>query len=40
MVPMPLLFDYFETYKEASQKTFPGTELLDQALDFVFGKKT
>ncbi len=38
MVPFPLLFDYFETYKEASLKTFPGIELFDQALDFIFGK--
>jgi Fe-S-cluster containining protein len=40
MVPMPLLFDYFETYKDASQKAWPGIDLFDQALDFVFGKKT
>jgi Fe-S-cluster containining protein len=37
LVPLPLLFDYFETYKEASKKTFPGVELFNQALDFVLG---
>jgi Fe-S-cluster containining protein len=39
MVPMPLIFDYFETYEDASRKTFPGIELFDTAVEFVFGKK-
>ncbi len=39
MVPLPLLFDYFETYKDASQQTWPGIELFDRTLGFVFGKK-
>jgi Fe-S-cluster containining protein len=39
MVPMPLLFDYFEEHKEASRECFPGAELLDLALDFAFGKR-
>jgi Fe-S-cluster containining protein len=38
MVPMPLLFDYFEAHKEASRMAFPGAELVELALDVAFGK--
>jgi Fe-S-cluster containining protein len=39
LVPMPLLFDYFETYRDVAERTWPGVELFNQALDFVCGKK-
>jgi Fe-S-cluster containining protein len=39
LVPMPLLFDYYETYRDVSERTWPGVELFDQAMDFVCGKK-
>jgi Fe-S-cluster containining protein len=38
LVPMPLVFDYYETHKEAALKTWPGIELFEQALGFVLGK--
>ena len=38
LVPMPLLFDYYETYKEAAGRTWPGIDLFRQAMDFVLGK--
>jgi Fe-S-cluster containining protein len=38
LVPMPLLFDYYETYKEAAARTWPGIDLFRQAMDFVLGK--
>jgi Fe-S-cluster containining protein len=37
LVPMPLLFDYYESHREAAQRTWPGIELFKQALDFVLG---
>jgi Fe-S-cluster containining protein len=39
MVPMPLLFDYFETHKTKAQKGFPGIELFEMMLEFVFGRQ-
>ncbi|MGA2506075.1 MAG: YkgJ family cysteine cluster protein [Chitinispirillaceae bacterium] len=39
LVPMPLLFDYFETHREVAARTWPGIELFGQVLDFVLGKR-
>ncbi|MBN2036354.1 MAG: YkgJ family cysteine cluster protein [Chitinispirillaceae bacterium] len=39
LVPMPLLFDYYETYRETAEKTWPGVELFDRVLEYVCGKK-
>lgn len=38
LVPMPLMFDYFETHREISARTWPGIDLFRQVLDFVLGK--
>jgi Fe-S-cluster containining protein len=37
LVPMPLLFDYYETHREIAKMTWPGVELFKQALGFVLG---
>jgi Fe-S-cluster containining protein len=37
LVPMPLLFDYYETYREVSKKTFLGIELFERMVEVVFG---
>lgn len=39
LVPMPLLFDYYETYRDVAERTWPGVELFNRTLDFVCGKK-
>lgn len=36
-VPMPLLFDYFDKYRETSQKTYPGVELFEKMVHVIFG---
>jgi Fe-S-cluster containining protein len=38
LVPMPLLFDYYEAHKEASTRTWPGIELFTQAMESLLGK--
>ena len=38
LVPMPLLFDYFETHREIAVRTWPGIELFRQVMEFVLGK--
>jgi Fe-S-cluster containining protein len=39
LIPMPLLFDYYEAYRDIAESTWPGVELFDQTLDFVCGTK-
>jgi Fe-S-cluster containining protein len=39
LIPMPLLFDYYEAYRDIAERTWPGVELFDQTLDFVCGTK-
>jgi Fe-S-cluster containining protein len=37
-IPMPQLFDYFETYREVSRRTFPGIELFEKMFASIFGE--
>jgi Fe-S-cluster containining protein len=39
LVPLPLMFDYYETHKEASARTWPGIDLFRQVMGFVLGKE-
>lgn len=38
-VPLPLMFDYYETFKLIASKTWPGADLFNQAMSFVIGKE-
>ena len=38
-VPLPLMFDYYETFKLPASKTWPCADLFKQAMGFVFGKE-
>lgn len=37
LVPLPVLFDYYEEHRAAAEKTWPGIELFREALAFVLG---
>jgi Fe-S-cluster containining protein len=38
LVPMPLIFDYYETHRQAAERTWPGIELFEKAITQVCGK--
>jgi Fe-S-cluster containining protein len=38
LVPLPLMFDYYETHKDISARTWPGIDLFRQVMGFMLGE--